>query len=87
MSIVSRIKAGLAAIGINFKAFVTESLESFPELPKLSLPPLPEPRLIATRGRSRIANSNKGNRIAAGLPHGTSGAKLIRRAAAGRIGK
>lgn len=35
--------------------------------------------------RSRMPHSNRDARRKAGLPHGTSGAKLIRRAAAGRL--
>lgn len=50
-----------------------------------------EPSFVATpqgnkKVRTRTPSAKAKARKAAGLPHGTSGAKLIRRAAEGRIG-
>lgn len=42
--------------------------------------------LTAARGRSRIPHSNREHRRKHGIPHGYPGAKLARKAAAGRIG-
>ena len=59
-------------------------------IPELAPAPLPitlrpEAVQITGRVRHRIPNSNRDARRKAGLPHGTSGAKLIRRAAERRL--
>lgn len=59
-------------------------------IPELAQAPAPVPKVAPFQApsrvyRSRMPHSNREARRKAGLPHGTSGAKLIRRAATARL--
>lgn len=68
-----------AAAAILLNAFSPERLIAI----KGSKPQYRNPTMFI---RGRTPNSNAGDRRENGLPHGRSGAKLIRKAAAGSVG-
>ncbi|AVQ80730.1 hypothetical protein [Variovorax sp. PMC12] len=79
----SRIATAFKGLG----ALIVDDLEVAPETPPLVLR---GPKVVPFEAPSKVyrlrtPNSNREARRKAGLPHGTSGAKLIRRAAERRL--
>lgn len=81
MQTSSRTQALLAA----FAGFLGSPVEFFKPLDMGLAGIVPAPPGGQVKTRCRVPHSNRSTRLHAGIPHGYSGAKLARKAMAGRI--